>query len=53
MMREDNLLCVRQRAFVATPDSGHNLPVYSNLAGAMKPAAINQLWVAGITYIRL
>jgi putative transposase len=53
MMREDNLLCVRQRAFVATTDSRHNLPVYPNLAGAMKPAAINQLWIADITYIRL
>ena len=53
MMREDNLLCVRQRAFVATTDSRHNLPVYANLAGAMMPAAINQLWVADITYIRL
>jgi putative transposase len=53
MMREDNLLCVRQRAFVVTTDSRHNLPVYPNLAGEMPPAAINQLWVADITYIRL
>jgi putative transposase len=53
MMREDNLLCVRRRAFVATTDSRHNLPVYPNLAGQMAPTAINQLWVADITYIRL
>jgi transposase InsO family protein len=53
MMREDNLLCVRPRAFVATTDSRHNLPVYPNLAGQMEPTAINQLWVADITYIRL
>jgi putative transposase len=53
MMREDNLLCVRRRAFVVTTDSRHNLPVYPNLAREMKPAAINQLWVADITYIRL
>ena len=32
MMREDNLLCVRRRAFVVTTDSRHNLPVYPNLA---------------------
>src|SRR6185437_275940 len=32
MMREDNLLCVRRRAFVATTDSRHDLPVYPNLA---------------------
>lgn len=53
MMREDNLLCVRRRAFVVTTDSRHNLPVYSNLAGQMAPTAVNQLWVADITYIRL
>jgi putative transposase len=53
MMREDNLLCVRQRAFVVTTDSRHNLPIYPNLAGTMTPTAINQLWVADITYIRL
>jgi putative transposase len=53
MMREDNLLCVRRRAFVVTTDSRHNLPVYPNLARGIVPAAINQLWVADITYIRL
>src|SRR6266581_3975857 len=53
MMREDNLLCVRRRAFVVTTDSRHNLPVYPNLAREMQPTAINQLWVADITYIRL
>jgi putative transposase len=53
MMREDNLLCVRRRAFLVTTDSRHKLPVYPNLAGEMKPTAINQLWVADITYVRL
>jgi putative transposase len=53
MMREDNLLCVRRRAFAITTDSRHNLPVYPNLAREMKPTAVNQLWVADITYIRL
>jgi putative transposase len=53
MMREDNLLCVRRRTFMATTDSRHHLPVYPNLAGDIKPTAINQLWVADITYIRL
>ena len=37
MMREDNLLCVRRRAFVVTTDSRHNLPVYPNLAREMTP----------------
>jgi transposase InsO family protein len=53
MMREDNLLCVRRRSFVVTTDSRHNLPIYPNLAGQITPTAINQLWVADITYIRL
>lgn len=53
MMREDNLLCVRRRTFVVTTNSRHNLPVYPNLARQMKPTAINQLWMADITYIRL
>ena len=53
MMREDNLLCVRRRGFVVTTDSRHTLPVYPNLAGGMKLSAVNQLWVADITYIRL
>jgi len=53
MMREDNLLCVRRRAFIVTTDSRHNLPVYPNLARDSMPTGINQLWVADITYIRL
>ena len=53
MMRQDNLLCVRRRKFIVTTDSRHNLRVYPNLAPQMVPKAINQLWVADITYIRL
>ena len=53
MMREDNLLCVRRRKFMVTTDSRHHLPVYPNLARQMVPKAVNQLWVADITYIRL
>jgi transposase InsO family protein len=53
IMREDNLLCLRKRKFVATTDSKHNLRVYPNLAGNMELTGIDQLWVADITYIRL
>src|SRR5262245_20395406 len=53
MMREDNLLCMRRRSFVVTTDSRHNLPTYPNLARQIVATAVNQLWVADITYIRL
>ena len=53
LLREDNLLCLRQRAFVRTTDSRHNLMVYPNLTRDLVLSNINQLWVADITYIRL
>jgi len=52
-MREDNLLCLRKRKFVATTDSGHGWTVYPNLARSRVVSTINQLWLADITYIRL
>jgi putative transposase len=53
LMRADNLLCLRRRRCVVTTDSRHHLPVYPNLARALRPQAVNQLWIADITYIRL
>ena len=53
LMRQDNLLAIRHKSFVVTTDSRHELPVYPNLARKILPTAINQLWVADITYIRL
>jgi len=53
LMREDNLLAVQPRAFVATTESDPELEVYLNLASRMKLTGINQLWIADITYIRL
>ena len=54
LMREDNLLCLRRRAFVPpTTDSRHGWRVVPNLARNMVLTAIDQLWVADITYIRL
>jgi len=54
MAREDNLLCLRRRAFVPmTTQSDHRLKVYPNLARRLEPMGPNQLWVADITYIRL
>jgi transposase InsO family protein len=54
LMRQDNLLCLRKRAFVPpTTDSNHGWPVVPNLAGDMLLSGLDQLWVADITYIRL
>ena len=53
LMREDNLLCLRQRKWVRTTDSSHRLPVYPNLVPKLVLTGMNQLWVADITYIRL
>jgi len=53
LMREDNLLCLRKKRFVATTDSSHGLPVYPNLAPDLNLTGVDQLWVADLTYIRL
>lgn len=53
LMREDNLLCLRQRAFVVTTDSTHALPTYPNLAKQITLTGPDQLWRADITYVRL
>jgi len=53
LMGEDNLLSIRRRGFVVTTDSTHCWRVYPNLARRMVLSAINQLWVADITYVRL
>jgi putative transposase len=52
--REDNLLCVPKLSFhPPTTDSRHHWHVWPNLARHLVPLAVNQLWVADITYIRL
>jgi putative transposase len=54
LMREDNLLCLRKRAFVpATTDSRHGWRVAPNLARGMMTTGLDQLWVADITFIRM
>lgn len=53
LMRAD-LLCLKRRVFVPpTTDSNHRWRVYPNLARRLEPTAINQLWVADITYVHL
>ena len=54
IMREDNLLCLRRSAFrPATTDSDHAWRIWPNLARKVVPMAVNRLWVADITYVRL
>lgn len=54
LRREDNLLCLRKPMFrPATTDSRHRFTIWPNLAAKVVPTAVNQLWVADITYVRL
>jgi putative transposase len=54
LRREDNLLCLHARLFrPATTDSRHGWRVWPNLARHLLPTAVDQLWVADITYVRL
>jgi transposase InsO family protein len=54
IMREDNLLALRKPVFrPATTNSRHSWRLWPNLARHLRPMAVNQLWVADITYVRL
>jgi len=54
LMREDNLLCLRQTPFVpTTTNSRHNWCVVPNLTRGIVLNDLDQLWVADITYLRL
>lgn len=54
LMAEDNLLCLRHKAFVPqTTDSRHDWQIVRNLAAGLQPSGLDQLWVADITYVRL
>jgi putative transposase len=53
LMREQELLCKPRRRWVRTTDSRHRYRIYPNLLPRTSVTALNQVWVADITYIRL
>jgi putative transposase len=54
LMREDNLLRLRERPFVPyTTNSRHEFPIVANLTRGRVPTGLDQIWVADITYVRL
>jgi putative transposase len=53
VMRQESLLCQIKRRWVKTTDSEHGLRVYPNLLRGGRPAGLDAVWVADITYIRL
>ena len=53
LMQEQKLLCKVKKRFVVTTNSNHAYERYPNLYGGNIPSALNQVWIADITYIRL
>ena len=54
IMREKGWSCrARKKRWVVTTNSNHGLSIYPNLIRGLAISAINQLWVADITYIRI
>src|SRR3989344_4452189 len=54
IMREDNLLCRRKKAFrPVTTNSNHSYNIYPNLIKNIEVTGLNQVWVSDITYIRM
>jgi len=53
IMKANDLLCRPQKRWVRTTQSDHDYPLYPNLLKDRSITAINQAWVADITYIRI
>lgn len=53
VMKKFGLRPITWRTFVRTTDSRHSLRVYPNLLKGRQVRAINEVWVADITYIRI
>ncbi len=53
LMRAAGLLWRRKRRLVKTTDSEHGFGAAPNLVKGLRPMALNEVWVADLTYIRL
>jgi putative transposase len=53
IMREQSLQCQVKRRWVKTTDSDHGYRIYRNLIKGLRVGALNEVWVADITYIRI
>ena len=54
VQKKYQLFPIRWQSFkITTTDSNHGQKIYPNLLGAKTVSAINQAWVADITYIRI
>jgi transposase InsO family protein len=53
IMRTNDLVCRPHRKWVRTTQSDHGYPLYPNLLKNYQVSAVNQVWVADITYIRI
>ena len=53
LMRELSLQPRKRRRYVATTDSAHDLPIFSDLAKDIVPTDADQVWVADLTYVAI
>lgn len=53
IMRDKNLLCRARKSFKATTDFSHGLTKYPNLIEDLIPYRTDQVWHAGIIYLRI
>lgn len=53
LLRANNLLVERKKAYHRTTDSNHRFYKHKNLVKDVVPSGSNQVWVSDITYIRV
>jgi putative transposase len=53
LMRRHGMQVHPRRRYVVTTDSGHDGPIFPNLAKDMAPDGPDQLWVADLTYVAI